>query len=162
MWIIIKYKRSEYNLLLSRLSKKIKNIKIYCPKLIYERNNKFFTNYILEDYLFCYHENFNDKRIYAGLKYLNGLTSILEGCSANQNQILKFISLCKKNEDSKGNIAQTFFHQLNISKAKFLNGPFSNLIFEILEKKKKLIKGTLGSIILVLNKKSNLYYKPVK
>ena len=49
MWIIIKYKRSEYSLLLSQISKKIKDIKIYCPKLIYEKNNKFFTNYILED-----------------------------------------------------------------------------------------------------------------
>jgi|TARA_B100001964_G_scaffold239597_1_gene307535 hypothetical protein len=162
MWIIIKYKRSEYSLLLSQISKKIKDIKIYCPKLIYEKNNKFFTNYILEDYLFCFHENFNDKKIYSKLKYLKGLSSILDGCSLNQDQIIEFINLCKENEDPKGNIAQTFFHQLNISKARFLNGPFSNLIFEILENKKKLVKCTLGSIIFTLNKKSNLYYKPVK
>ena len=162
MWIIIKYKRNEYNLLLSQISKQIKNIKIYCPKLTYKKNNKFFTNYILDDYLFCFHEKFNDIKNYSKLKYLKGLNSILEGCSLNQNQILEFINLCKKNEDSKGNIAQTFFHQLNISKARFLNGPFSNLIFEIIEKKKKLVKCTLGSIIFTLNKESNLYYKPVK
>ena len=115
MWIIIKYKRNEYNLLLSQISKQIKNIKIYCPKLIYKKNNKFFTNYILEDYLFCFHEKFNDAKNYSKLKYLKGLNYILEGCSPNQNQILEFINLCKKNEDPKGNIAQTFFHQLNIS-----------------------------------------------
>ena len=90
MWIIIKYKRSEYSLLLSQISKKIKDIKIYCPKLIYEKNNKFFTNYILEDYLFCFHENFNDKKIYSKLKYLKGLSSILDGCSLNQDQIIEF------------------------------------------------------------------------
>ena len=162
MWIIIKYKKSEYNLLLSQLSKKIKNIKIYCPKLIYMKNEKFFTNYILEDYLFCFHKNFKDIEYCSKLKYLKGLNYILEGCSLNQNQILEFINLCKKSEDSKGNITQTFFHQLNISKARFLNGPFSNLIFEIVEKNKKFVKCTLGSIIFTLNKKSNLYYKPVK
>ena len=81
-----------------KYQKKIKDIKIYCPKLIYEKNNKFFTNYILEDYLFCFHENFNDKKIYSKLKYLKGLSSILDGCSLNQDQIIEFINLCKENE----------------------------------------------------------------
>ena len=58
-------------------------------------------------------------------------------------------------------LIKLFFSILEKNKAKFLNGPFSNLIFEIIEKNKNKIKIKLGQIPLIINKNSNYYYLPI-
>ena len=73
----------------------------------------------------------------------------------------KISKLCKKNEDNTGSLKQDFFSILQGTKIKFLNGPFSNFIFDILEKRKKNIKSSLGSMTIIINNKSNYYYSPV-
>ena len=55
---------------------------------------------------------------------------------------------------------QSFFSKLQLYKVKILNGPFSNTILEIIERRKNFIKGTLGSLNVMINKKSNFYFKP--
>ena len=85
----------------------------------------------------------------------------LEGYIQNQDQIADFIKLCKINEDKEGSLKQNFFSILQATKVKFLNGPFSGLIFNILEKRKNNIKSTLGSMTVMINKKSNYFYSPM-
>ena len=165
MWTIIKYKRNEYENMISNLKSKIgEKIKFYNPRIKYTKKNrnkvKFFTNYILEGYAFCFCENFKKKIFLSNLQYTVGVDYFLDGYIQSQNQIIKFIKFCKKNENLDGNLQQEFFFKLQLHKAKFLNGPFSNLIFEILEKRKNNIKGTFGSMNIIINKKSNLFYNP--
>ena len=65
----------------------------------------------------------------------------LDGYIQNQSQISQFIKLCKDNEDKEGSLKQNFFSILQATRIRFLNGPFSNLIFNILERRKKMEKG---------------------
>ena len=160
MWIVIKYKKNEYELFKSELNRKLKKIKIYCPKLVYEKKNKFHLSNILEDYLFCFHKDFEMKEILSKLKYLKGMSYILSASLFNQKNIAEFIDFLKKNEWKKGYLLINFFFKLSISKVKFLNGPFSNLVFEILEKNKKYIKCSLGNMSVRFNKNSYLSYRP--
>ena len=166
MWAVIKYKRKEYELLTSDLRKKIGNdLVFYNPKIKYEKrvkkNIKVFENFILGGYVFCFYNEFKEKIFYSKLKFTKGLEYFLEGHIQNQKQIEAFIKLCKKNEDKEGNLKQDFFSLLQATKVKFLNGPFSNLIFDVLEKRKNDIKSTLGSLTIIINKKSNYFYGPV-
>ena len=166
MWAVFKYKKDNYELLRSNLKKVFHNeITFYNPKISFTQStlkkNKTITKHILEGYAFCFYEKFNESSILSQIKYTRGLEYFLEGHIFNQNKIKKFINLCKKNEDQNGNLNPTFFSVLETNKANFLNGPFSNLIFEIIEKNKNKIKIKLGQMPLIINKNSNYYYLPI-
>ena len=153
MWTVIKYKKKEYSSLTSDLKKKIDSqVIFYNPKIKYlkkiKNQNRVFENFILGGYTFCFYEKFKDEYF-------------LEGHIQNQNQIIDFIKFCKKNEDKEGSLKQDFFSLLQATKVKFLNGPFSNIILDILEKRKNNIKSKLGSMTIIINKKSNYYYSPI-
>ena len=66
------------------------------------------------------------------LKFLKGLKYFLDGSHQNQNEIVKFINYCKSFENKKGYLTQSFFKNIITKKAKFISGPFTNMIFEIL------------------------------
>ena len=87
-------------------------------------------NFILGGYAFCFYEKFKEKKFLSQLKFVKGLEYFLEGHIQNQRQISGFIKLCKINEDKEGSLKQDFFSILQATKVKFLNGPFSNLIFD--------------------------------
>ena len=166
MWTVIKYKKKEYRSLVSDLKKKVGDkIIFYNPKIKYltktKTKNKVIENFILGGYAFCFYDKFNEKKFISQLSFTKGLEYFLKGHIQNQNQIVDFIKLCKKHEDKEGSIKQSFFSILQSAKIKFLNGPFSNLIFEILEKRKSNIKSTLGSMTVIINKKSNYFYSPI-
>ena len=166
MWAIIKYKRKEYKSLVIDLKKKINDkIIIYNPKIKYlkkiKNKDKVYENFILEGYAFCFYEKFKEKKFLSQLKFVKGLEYFLEGYIQNQDQIADFIKLCKINEDKEGSLKQNFFSILQATKVKFLNGPFSGLIFNILEKRKNNIKSTLGSMTVMISKKSNYFYSPI-
>ena len=166
MWAIIKYKRKEYGSLVSDFKRRIgSKIMFYNPKIKYlkkiKNKDKVFENFILSGYVFCFYEKFREKKFHSQLKFTKGLEYFLGGYIQNQNQIVDFIKLCKKNEDKEGNLKQDFFSSSQATRAKFLNGPFSNLIFDILEKRKNDIKSTMGSMTITINKKSNYYYSPI-
>ena len=166
MWVVVKYKKREYGALVSDFKKKIgSKILFYNPRIKYSKRiknkNKIFERFILNGYAFCYYEKFSETKFQSQLKFTKGLEYFLEGHIQNQNQIVDFINLCKKNEDNEGSLKQSFFSMLQLAKVKFLNGPFSNLIFDILEKRKNNIKSTLGSMTVIINKKSNYFYSPV-
>ena len=85
----------------------------------------------------------------------------LEGCNQNQNQISKFIKHCKSFENEKGYLTQSFFKTIVIKKAKFISGPFTNMIFEILEKQKNKLKILVGNIVTTIPSKTNYLYRPI-
>ena len=65
MWIVAKIKPKEVNCFRKNMIEKSgENIQFYCPKIEY---NRYIRNQIkrvekpaLENYIFCYHENFNN------------------------------------------------------------------------------------------------------
>ena len=165
MWAVIKYKRKEYRSLVWDLKKRVGDkIIFYNPKIKYlkkiKNKDKVFENFILGGYVFCFYEKFREKKFLSQLGFAKGLEYFLDGHIQNQNQIIDFIKLCKKNEDKEGSLKQSFFSILQSAKIKFLNGPFSNLIFDILEKRKNNITSTLGSMTVIINSKSNYFYSP--
>ena len=122
MWLVAKIKKNEFQLFKKALDEKIKNVEIYVPR--YEcatktKNKKIFK-FILNSYVFISNPNFEDNSFVRKLKYIKGLEYMLEGYKIDQNQIKNFISYCKKNEDSKGNLSQTFFLNLSENTYKFV------------------------------------------
>ena len=68
MWTIIKINRNKFGFLKGDFEKKLGNkFKIYNPKIRFQKNKKnkvFFKELpILGDYLFCFHESFNDPKV---------------------------------------------------------------------------------------------------
>ena len=53
------------------------------------------------------------------------------------NQLAEF---CKSNEDSYGFLCQSFFNVVEKTKAKFVSGPFTQMMFDIVERKGKKLK----------------------
>tara|TARA_B100001123_G_scaffold444954_1_gene595191 strand:+ start:2390 stop:2893 length:504 start_codon:yes stop_codon:yes gene_type:complete len=166
MWTVIKYKKDQYNILIENMSKKFGNvIKFYKPKIKYfkylKNKKKELEDCILGNYVFCHFQDFKDDKTIASCKYVKGIEYFLNGHISNQKQIESFINMCKHYENKDGSISQNFFHNLNINEAKFLNGPFSNLIFKILEKKKSFVKIAVGDFKASISCNSKNYYQSV-
>ena len=164
MWIVAKYKNKEFEFLKKDFCKILgEKPKFYSPKIKYQKliNKKLknFRKYLLQGYLICYHSSFEDQKILSKLKYIRGINYFLSGCSLNQNEIIRFIDHCKKNEDNEGYLKQDFFNYSSKTKAKFVSGPFTNMLFEVLEKNKNRFKVLIGKYkVSFSDKKGNLYY----
>ena len=103
--------------------------------------------------MICFNQFFSDKEKINLLKYSIGLKYFLKGHQNNQNEIKKFVDFCKQNENRNGSLTLDFFN-INInSKFKFLNGPFKDLIFNILENNKKKLKVLIGNIEANISKR---------
>ena len=166
MWIVAKVKIKKLNTFKKDLTEKIGNdIKFYYPRIEYHKYNgdkvKRFEKYILESYIFCYHEKFKKTNFINEIKFLKGLKYFLEGYNYNQNNIIKFIEYCKAFENEKGYLTQFFFKTIITKKAKFISGPFTNMIFEILEKQKNKLKILIGNIVTTIPNKTNYLYRPI-
>ena len=88
------------------------------------------------------------------------LRNFLDHLNCSQSEIIQFVSRCKKNEDKDGYIKQSFFNFKNKNKFEFVSGPFTNLIFSVLEENKISIKGILGKHQISVSKANNLF-RPV-
>ena len=166
MWVVAKVKIKNLNLFKKNLAEKIgDDVKFYHPKFEYHKyfgdKVKKFEKLVLENYIFCYHEKFKKSHHINEVKFLRGLIYFLEGHNQNQNQILKFIKHCKSFEDEKGYLTQSFFKTIITKKAKFISGPFTNLIFEILEKHKNKLKILIGNIVTTIPDKTKYLYRPI-
>ena len=151
MWIIIKFKPNQFNTLKQEFKKKLKiEPKFFSPQLKHEKikRNKLIphTSLLLGDYFFCFHPQFNDENFLQNINYLKGLKFFLKGFKNYQKDILSFINRCKKHEDKNGFIKQTFFNLISIKKIKFLSGPFTNIIFQIVKRKKEIMEVSDGKI----------------
>ena len=160
MWVIIKYKTKEFELLRNSFRGVLgKSPEFYIPKIKYEKylNNKLkvYKKDILENYLICRHEKFSDPKIINLLKNSRGLNYFLNGFRYNQKEIYNFIDYCKSNEDQNGYLTQSFFDQFKKKKAKFISGPFTQMIFDIIEEKNSKLKILLNKVNMTISKNSN-------
>ena len=166
MWVVAKIKIKNLNTFKSNIAEKVgDDIKFYQPKLEYHKyfGNEFkkFEKFILENYIFCYHEKFKKYNYINEVRFLKGLEYFLEGYNQNQNQILKFIEYCKLFENDKGYLTQSFFKAMVTKKAKFISGPFTNMVFEIIEKQKNKLKILVGNVVTTISDKNNYLYRPI-
>ena len=149
MWIIIKFNKNNISMMMEDLKKKIgPDVKFYIPKiqLQYIKKNRILnkSKFMLNDYMFCFHEKFNNKNFLQILNYIK--------------DIKNFIFACKGNEDENGFITQNFFYNLENfknKKYKFQSGPFTNLIFKILNVEKNFLNILIGKYKTAV--KSNKY-----
>ena len=166
MWVVLKYNKNEFSFLQQDLNKVLgEKPKIFIPKFRYQklvRNKlKFLEKNILNDYLICYHEKFMNLSILAILKNLRGLKYFLPNSYSNQKEIKNFINYCEKNKDSDGYIKPSFFEFSNMKEGIFLNGPFTNMIFNVIENQKDKLKVLIGKVTTTIKKNSKYLYRPV-
>ena len=166
MWVVAKIKIKNLNVFKKDLVKKVgSDIEFYQPKIEYHRyfgdKIKRFEKLILENYIFCYHERFQKSSFVNQVKFLKGLEYFLHGYNLNQNNIIKFIKYCKSFENEKGYLTQSFFKTIIAKKAQFISGPFTNMIFEILEKQKNKLKILVSNIVMTIPNSANYLYRPI-
>ena len=153
MWVVGKIKQFQLEKIKNNLKEKEKKgckIDVYAPRFVFTRKvkNKFtkIEKNLLDNYVF-FNLNFNNFDIASkSLKFTKGLSYILNNFKSDQETIKKFINNCKNFEDERGFIKPSFFSIIKNSRAKFLNGPFSNFVFEVIEKKEKEMNILLGSL----------------
>jgi|TARA_Y100000031_G_C8179435_1_gene365709 hypothetical protein len=167
MWIVAKYKINEFYNLKDSFSKILDGkAEFYNPKIKYQKyiNNKLkiYSKNILDNYLFCRHDEFVDKKKISLLKNSRGLIYFLQGCESNQKNLNNFVEFCKSNEDSAGFLKQSFFSVAKKTKGQFISGPFTQMFFDILEDKEKKLKVLLNNINVTISKNSsNLLYSSI-
>jgi len=166
MWIVLKYKRKEFSLLKQDFRKILGDLPLFFrPKYEYQKlvKNKvrFLEKDILDDYLICYHEKFQNINILTILKNSKGLKYFLTDSKINQGEIISFIDYCKKNQDLDGYIKQSFFEFQNMKRGMFLSGPFTNMLFSIIENQGSKLRVLIGKVTTTITKNSNYLFRPV-
>ena len=166
MWIVAKVKFREINIFKKDLTNKVGGkVNFYFPTVecqqVTKNKRKIYNKQILENYIFCYHEKFNLRNFITQLKFIKGLIYFLNGYDYNQKEITSFIDYCKSFENKEGNLTPAFFNSILTQKAKFITGPFTNMIFQILERKKNKIKILLGNIVTTISNNTKYLYRPV-
>ena len=165
MWVVIKFKKNELNLLKNNfLSKLGPETKFFLPKFRFQKiiNNKllFEENFLLGNYLICFNPIFSNISVLRGLKYCRGFQYFLSNFNNSQKEIIDFIDRCKEHEDKDGYIKQSFFNYGEKKNFKFMSGPFTNIIFKIIETQKNSIKILVRNCKMTVLKNKYLF-KPV-
>ena len=164
MWVVAKYKSKELETLKQSFSKIIGEMpEFYIPKIKQEYyiNNKLkiAQKNILSNYIICKHAKFSDLKLISRLKNSRGLIYLLQNSNLNQNNLENFVKFCKSHEDSGGFLKQTFFQITKKTKAKFISGPLTQMIFNIIEDEGKKLKILLNNVNVTIPKNSsNLLY----
>ena len=166
MWVVAKIKTKELNIFKKKLAGRFgEETKFYYPKIQYQKNinNKIkkFEKTILENYIFCYHKKFSETKNINHSRFLKGLEYFLDGYVQNQSDIIKFITCCKSCENEKGYLTQNFFKKIIMKKGKFISGPFTNIMFEIIERQKNKLKILIGNIVTTISDNKKYLYRPV-
>ncbi len=166
MWIVLKYKKKEFGLLKQDFNKILGSLPLFFqPKYKYQKlvKNKvqFIDKDILDDYLICYHDKFKNINMLTMLKNSRGLKYFLADSRNDQEEIINFINYCKRNQDFDGYIKQSFFEFQNMKKGMFLNGPFTNMIFSVIDKQRNKLKILIGKVATTVAKNSNYLFRPV-
>ncbi len=166
MWIVIKYKPYEIEILKNRLKEILGNEpEYYLPIAKYtkivKKKFKIFKKSILDDYLLCFHSNFKNENIINILKTSKGIVAILHGFKNNQNDIINFINTCKSYQDKDGFISKNFFRIKNFSRGQFISGPFTNLFFDVVKKHVDKIEVAIGKYRTTIPNNKSILYKPI-
>ena len=157
MWIVVS--SNNINLFKSEVKKKFSDIKFYYPKIKSEKKGT--IKNLLGNYLFCYSEEFSKNNNLNSLKFTKGLKKILFCNQLFYNEIINFIDHCKSHEDKNGHIKNSFFKIGIKEKGKFLNGPFTNYIFNLVQKEKKYIKVLVGEIKISISDTGSFNYSTI-
>ena len=165
MWAIIKFDRKNLNLMIEDFKKKLGNdFVIYRPKILIQKykNNKLVNKefYLLNDYLFCFHKDFEKKCTLERLKFSKGLKYFLDGFFESQKDIKFFIERCKNLEDEKGYVSENLFGLDKNLSYKFSSGPFAEKIFKIINFEKNRINILIGGLKTTINRKE-FFFNPV-
>ena len=165
MWVIAKIDKKKFPFLKKDFYKKLGNdVKLYSPKIrlkkIQNKKISIKENFLLGDYLLCFHKGFTNKSIIESLKYCTGLKYFLTDFFHSQCEIEKFINKCKENEDENGFIKSSFFDFENKKKFQFISGPFNNMIFSVLKQNRLSIKALIGNFNITVSKEEN-FFRPV-
>ena len=156
MWVVAKIKNKNLNTFVYEIKAKISDIQIYYPKI--EFNNK--HKNVLGDYIFCYHKKFRNN-FHLHLKYLKGLIYFLENNIYEQNDLKNFIKYCIFHEDRNGLLKSSFFKKQILKSGKFLNGPFSNYLFDVAIKEKNKLKVLIGNFRINISDENNILYQKI-
>ena len=165
MWTILRFDKRRISFLKKDFQEKLgKDIILYAPKLLIEKNEKNKITKkefdLLGDYIFLYHKKINQLML-NNLRFSRGLKYFLEGFLSSQKEIELFINKCKALENEKGYISQNLFEIVENEKYKFLSGPFRSEIFKILEVQKNKINVLIGNFKTYIKTKDYIFL-PVK
>ena len=165
MWTIIKFDRKKLKFLKKDFKEKLgENFTLYSPQLQFKKykNNKLINKEfnLLGDYLFCFHKNFQDSSTINQLKFSKGLKYFLSGFVQSQQEIKKFIKKCKESENEEGYLSQNFFESHINLNYQFSSGPFTEMIFKIIDLQKNKINILLGNIKTTI-KKNEFLFRPL-
>ena len=166
MWIVAKVRSKELNIFKKNLTEKLgSDVKFYYPKIEYQKliKNKLkrFEKILLENYIFCHHSEFEKNSTLNNIRFIKGLEYFLDGHDQNQKEITTFINQCKIFENDRGYLTSTFFKSMIKTKAKFVSGPLTNMIFEIIERQKNKVKILVGNIVTTIPDNKNYLYQPI-
>jgi len=162
MWVVLKFEKNSLEFLKKELREKFgKDCAIYNPKFFIQKcinNKRIYKEFnLLGDYLFCFHKNFNNQNFINNLKFTRGLKHLLNGHVYSQNEIIKFIRKCKDSESKTGYLTQNFYELYVNSKYQFTSGPFTEMIFKIINLQKNKINILLGNIKTTIKKNEFLF-----
>jgi|TARA_B100001059_G_scaffold208489_1_gene220788 hypothetical protein len=151
MWTVARVKIKEFSTFRKNIIEKLgKDTIFYCPKVKTHsfKKNKLKSNekFVLENYVFCFNKKFKDQKTFQLLRFVRGLQYFLPGCFTEQKNIKNFVEHCKSFEDSFGYLRYSFFNNIEKKYAKFISGPFTNMVFKILLKNKDKLKVLIGDI----------------
>lgn len=156
MWIVAKIKNKNLNTFISEIKSKINDIRIYYPKILFDKKHK----NVLGDYIFCYHKKFKNN-FHFHLRYIKGLIYFLENNKSCQNDLQNFINYCNLHEDQNGILKSSFFKKEISSSGKFLNGPFSNYLFDVAVKEKNKLEVLIGNFRINISDEHNILYQKI-
>ena len=161
MWLVAKIKSDQCAMFKQELRSKFDDqVEYYEPKIYHMKKNFESEKKILGNYIFCFHKKFEDNKNLTKSRYTKGLKYFLDGCKNSQKEIVDFINFCKKNENHHGYLTQNFFKNINLKKARFINGPLANIVFEIVSNQKKYLNVILGKRKIKIEKNLNFIYLP--
>lgn len=157
MWIVAKYNVGQLQVLKESLGSILGlEVEYYQPKLIFEFKRKKILKNILGNYVFCKHDKFKEDKVINNLKFIKGLNYFLLNYKSEQKYISKFINKCKLHEDENKTLKQSFFEDVIKSKAKFITGPFKNIILESIIKNKNFFSAKINNLRITV-KKNNTF-----
>ena len=77
----------------------------------------------------------------------------------SEKEILEFVEKCKAHEDEDGYLKQGFFESSINTRAKFISGPFTNMIFNIISKQNNKLIIRIGNITTTISNRVNYQYR---
>jgi hypothetical protein len=165
MWIIAKIKNKYLSTLKNEFNKTLNgNCSFYNP--VFEKNYKIKSSTkiivkkknLLNSYIFCYSDLFQDKKNINKISTIVGLNYFLSISQKSSDEINNFIKFCRLHEDKRGILKNSFFFNFISNKVKISIGTLTDIIADVISSDKHLIKLEVGSKKLTLNSNLNSKY----